>query len=89
MLNTYFLAFTPECPEGYLQEGHYCYHFEPEELPFEDAQARCWEKGGELMAIISAEDTEFIKMQDALKGFKGYYWIGYTDVKVDGKILVS
>ena len=74
------------CPEGFEARGHYCYGVEREELPFPEAQRMCWEHGGEIVSVHSQADLDFIKQQDVQYGYKGFYWLGYTDIKLDGKI---
>jgi hypothetical protein len=68
-----------------VSRGQYCYGFHDTPLPYDKARVACWERGGELVSVTSQEDRDFLITQDAILGFKGMYWMGYTDVKLEGE----
>merc|ERR1712236_66261 len=77
-----FSAFSMGCPSGWWELGGSCYMIYQSETTWHEGQAICWESGGYLAEIKSAD--EFLILQDSILMHDANYWIGLTDEATEG-----
>ena len=80
-LNIVTLSVSSECPIGWINGGSSCYHVSEQRLDWLSSQEYCWSRGGHLAEFSSLEEENTV---DAFLSEDELYWIGLTDVDVEG-----
>ena len=85
-----------QCRPGWYQCGFHCYNAWPRSelrLTFDDAEAHC--RGfsnsngtGHLVSVLNAEENELVLTLAKASGVKLGFWIGLTDVKIEGGYMI-
>ncbi|XP_028973037.2 uncharacterized protein LOC105006821 isoform X2 [Esox lucius] len=72
------------CASGWEFYNGSCYHFSEDKLTWEQSQYACIRDGGHLVIIESQQEQDFIRMKVGNTEVTNSYWIGMTDIKVEG-----
>ncbi|NP_001290745.1 asialoglycoprotein receptor 2-like [Esox lucius] len=73
-----------QCASGWEFYNGSCYHFSEDKLTWEQSQYACIRDGGHLVIIESHQEQDFIRMKVGNTDITNSYWIGMTDIKVEG-----
>nr|XP_022301764.1 perlucin-like [Crassostrea virginica] len=89
LLNIKECASQEQCPEGFFQHDNSCYFFSSHLLAdWIEAGSFCKRfQGGDLVAIETQSENNFIYQQLLLMHDKNDYWIGGTDEFMEGHWL--
>nr|ACO13561.1 C-type lectin domain family 4 member E [Esox lucius] len=72
------------CASGWEFYNGSCYHFSEDKLTWEQSQYACIREGGHLVIIESQQEQNFIRLKVGNMNDQNNYWIGMTDMKVEG-----
>ncbi|KAJ8007918.1 hypothetical protein DPEC_G00099170 [Dallia pectoralis] len=73
-----------ECTTGWKVYDGSCYYFSDEKMTWEQSQYACIREGGHLVIIESQQEQDFIRKQVGNPAIENCYWIGMTDMMVEG-----
>ncbi|XP_052425216.1 C-type lectin domain family 12 member B-like isoform X2 [Carassius gibelio] len=69
-------------PDGWRCHQSSLYFFSSETKNWDESRRYCRERGADLIIINNREEQDFVKI---ITGSFGYFWIGLTDVEVEGR----
>ncbi|XP_019898628.1 C-type lectin domain family 4 member E-like isoform X2 [Esox lucius] len=72
------------CAIGWEFYNGSCYHFSDDKLTWEQSQYACIHDGGHLVIIESWQEQDFIRKKVGNNFVENTYWIGMTDIEVEG-----
>merc|ERR1712083_525785 len=78
------LSSVHSCPDGWISSGGSCYLMSTENMNFPSAQQFCWDQGGYLVEVSSAQEQQALDLF-LLKGSD--FWIGLSDVGDEGTFV--
>lgn len=79
------LEVSDACPNGWVEHDSTCYHISREKETWIGAMRVCELFGGELATIKSDREQQFVVNQIKLSRLSPYFWIGGTDIMVEGE----
>ncbi|XP_052684014.1 perlucin-like [Crassostrea angulata] len=79
---------SPPCPHGWFYRGSSCYAFFTDApATWTEAEVHCNLMQSRLVEIETVVEDEFLEVHLMNNGFKGDFWIGLSDILVDGEWL--
>ncbi|KAK2830730.1 hypothetical protein Q5P01_018661 [Channa striata] len=79
----------PKCERCWELQGGKCYYFSFGGATWQQSRDECRRQGGELVKIDSREEQEFLEsiVRKEMKDDEDKFWIGLTDLVVEGRWL--
>ncbi|XP_048251020.1 perlucin-like [Haliotis rufescens] len=80
-------AVSSPCPLGFVEHKKSCYWFSKTLANFAEARSYCQYFGSHLAKVTSKDEDDFVRGHAARHGKAANYWLGATDLNVEGTWL--
>ncbi|XP_048251018.1 perlucin-like [Haliotis rufescens] len=81
------VAISSPCPLGFVEHNNSCYWFSKALANFVEARSFCQSFGSHLAKVTSKVEDDFVSGHAARHGKAANYWLGATDLNVEGTWL--